>query len=153
MQKSFLDLFSCKANLSEQQQHLFFFTPQCKLSGIDHLSFFQNVFVLRQRTYPYAGSTCQFLHIPQQYLHIHSASYIKFKEIQKPITHLLAHFWCILDTFLVHFWCTFPFFFYILLILQKSTKILRKIFWISKITKLVKLLAFETYWVPPSSCN
>ena len=35
-------------------------------------------------------------------------------------------------------------FFNILLILQKSTKILRKIFWISKITKLVKLLAFET---------
>ena len=51
----------------------------------------------------------------------------------------LMHF----DAFLMHFWCTFPFFF-ILLILQKSTKILRKIFWISKITKLVKLLAFET---------
>ena len=60
----------------------------------------------------------------------------------------LMHVWCIFDALLMHFS-----FFYILLILQKSTKILRKIFWISKITKLVKLLAFETYWVPPSSCN
>ena len=43
------------------------------------------------------------------------------------------------DALLMHFS-----FFYILLILQKSTKILRKIFGISKNTKLVKLLAFET---------
>ena len=43
----------------------------------------------------------------------------------------------------MHFWCTFPFF-YILLIVQKSTEKLRKISWISKIAKLVKLLALET---------
>ena len=64
----------------------------------------------------------------------------QIQRLSKKLSHI---FWRILDALLMHFWCTFPFF-NILLILQKSTKNLRKIFWISKITKLVKLLAFET---------
>ena len=71
-----------------------------------------------------------------QHLDIPSVSTIRFTEIRKSYHTSFG-------AFLMHFWCTFPFF-YILLILQKSTKKLCKIFWISKIAKLVKLLALET---------
>ena len=71
-----------------------------------------------------------------QHLDIPSVSTIRFTEIRK-------NYHTSFGAFLMHFWCTFPFF-YILLILQKSTKKICKIFWISKIAKLVKLLALET---------
>ena len=82
---------------------------------------------------------CQFLSTfghSSQHLDIPSVSTIRFTEIRKSYHTSFG-------AFLMHFWCTFPFF-YILLILQKSTKKLCKIFWISKIAKLVKLLALET---------
>ena len=71
-----------------------------------------------------------------QHLDIPSVSTIRFTEIRKSYHTSFG-------AFLMHFWCTFPFF-YILLILQKSTKKICKLFWISKIAKLVKLLALET---------
>ena len=71
-----------------------------------------------------------------QHLDIPSVSTIRFTEIRKSYHTSFG-------AFLMHFWCTFPFF-YILLILQKSTKKLCKIFWFSKIAKIVKLLALET---------
>ena len=91
MQKSFLDLFSCKANLSEQQQHLFFSHPNASYQELTlYLSF---------RMFSFCGKG----HILMQVPHANFFTFlnnicifilllIKFKEIRKPITHRLAHF-------------------------------------------------------------
>ena len=144
MQKSFLDLFSCKANLSEQQQNFFFSHPNASYQELTvYLSF---------RMFSFCGKG----HILMQVPHANFFTFLNNICIfilllisnSRKFENLSHIFWHIFDAFLMHFWCTFDalflFFFYILLILQKSTKILRKIFWISKITKLVKLLAFAT---------
>ena len=125
MQKSFLDLFSCKANLSEQQQHLFFSHPNASYQELTvYLSF---------RMFSFCGKG----HILMQVPHANFFTFLNNICIfilllisnSRKFENLSHIFWHIFDAFLMHFS-----FFNILLILQKSTKILRKIFWISKIT-------------------
>ena len=61
------------------------------------------------------------------------------KNYHTSLGAFLMHFWCTFDALLMHFS-----FFLHFTNFAKINKKLRKIFWISKITKLVKLLAFET---------
>ena len=72
-----------------------------------------------------------------QHLDIPSVSTIRFTEIRKSYHTSFG-------AFLMHFWCTFPFFLHFTNSAKIHKKKLCKIFWISKIAKLVKLLALET---------
>ena len=72
-----------------------------------------------------------------QHLDIPSVSTIRFTEIRKSYHTSFG-------AFLMHFWCTFPFFLHFTNSAKIHKKKICKIFWISKIAKLVKLLALET---------
>ena len=93
------------------------------------------LYVLTQpNTCPYAFSTCKFLYLPKQYLHIFAHCFYLLYQLHGNLKNNRTSF----GAFLLHFWC----FFDILLHfanLDKINKKLRKIFWISKITTWVKL--------------
>ena len=74
----------------------------CSCSWVKFWLYFRLYVLTQPNTCPYAFSTCKFLYLPKQYLHIFAHCFYLLYQLHenlKTIAHLLAHFCCTFGAF------------------------------------------------------